>query len=285
MFVCSDVLWIILSLKQEGDDGSDNQEIDMDLPDSVDQHNDTILDVIGKMEVTEADFVCDICDAFFSTKSEIENHMNVHIPKLMESKTEPEIEKPPSHSRLRNAAFRYQSKHTRSQNYTGKKPFVCNVCGATFNRKHHLKCHAQTHKIICKFCDRVFQQVIDLKQHFQIHRDKIAFICDTCGKMLSRKDVLEKHMNMHTKKKQYPCSICEKILFNPASYRCHLTSHSNEVFCCEICGIQCTYKSNLYRHLKTHVAEKEPFVCKICNKAFTRNDNLKVHLSSHTDDN
>merc|ERR1711957_753366 len=52
-------------------------------------------------------------------------------------------------------------------------------------------------------------------------------------------------------------------------------------FTCEECGMNCTCKSALERHMLTHSGER-PFKCNQCDRAFKSSNQLKVHIRTHS---
>ena len=52
-------------------------------------------------------------------------------------------------------------------------------------------------------------------------------------------------------------------------------------YVCDKCGKQFTEKSNLTRHMKSHVQSSQTYSCNICGKEFSRPDTKKRHEESH----
>ena len=48
-------------------------------------------------------------------------------------------------------------------------------------------------------------------------------------------------------------------------------------FVCNLCGLPCTWASDLQKHMRIHTGE-QPFKCKVCQRKFKRRDALYVHL-------
>ncbi|KAK3920861.1 Zinc finger protein 483 [Frankliniella fusca] len=71
------------------------------------------------------------------------------------------------------------------------------------------------------------------------------------------------------------CKLCKKTF----SYlRKHMLVHTKvKPFKCNVCGHECSQKSNLNRHYKSKHADKN-FDCPICGAKFSRNDKLKEHI-------
>ncbi|XP_026730297.1 zinc finger and BTB domain-containing protein 17-like [Trichoplusia ni] len=117
---------------------------------------------------------------------------------------------------------RHMSSHT--GNYVKKdtgKEFICNVCGAIFNKVGnyalHLRRHTKKYTQICKDCGKGFYRVSDLTVHMRIHTGERPLTCIHCSRTFARQDALAKHMKGHTDERPYQCEYCEsrfKIKFD-----------------------------------------------------------------------
>nr|XP_061828937.1 gastrula zinc finger protein XlCGF57.1-like isoform X3 [Nerophis lumbriciformis] len=84
------------------------------------------------------------------------------------------------------------------------------------------------------------------------------------------------------KEKPFSCSICGKILSDKSNMKRHLSTHIGEKpFCCSVCGKIFLKKSAMVYHMRTHTGEK-PFSCSVCHKTFSSKSIMLSHRRTHT---
>lgn len=96
-----------------------------------------------------------------------------------------------------------------------EKPFKCEICSKSFEKKQGLSCHAKAHleehPYICQLCNKSFSKICYLKNHQKTHQEeKDSFVCDTCGKDFKTSSALEEHSRKHTGEKPFTCNVCLK---------------------------------------------------------------------------
>lgn len=135
-------------------------------------------------------FKCDICKREFSTKTEIENHMNLHKPKLKKKK-----------NRAKNGI-------------TSAGPFTCRFCQkelvARKNLNEHLNLHLKTVPYACELCPKVFFHVNSFRYHKKVHSGVRNYKCKLCFRRFMTASKLKKHLTL-TKK----CGMPIKQMKNP----------------------------------------------------------------------
>ena len=110
-----------------------------------------------------------------------------------------------------------------------------------------------------------------------------GYRCGFCDKIYEDHNALDVHLSSHLnrKDKRYKCLLCGIFCTSKSTMHKHLFRHNGKKpFKCKICGRAFNIKYSLKRHLMTHTGEK-PFGCSVCNKAFARKDYRDVHERSH----
>jgi len=65
-----------------------------------------------------------------------------------------------------------------------------------------------------------------------------------------------------------------------------MRTHSiDKKYKCDICGVVFEQKSNLIKHIKTHLDFKSNFRCRICKAKFLQKSTLMSHMKIHSIDN
>ncbi|KAH7935522.1 hypothetical protein HPB52_009511 [Rhipicephalus sanguineus] len=129
--------------------------------------------------------------------------------------------------------------------HTGKKPYACLCCPATFALKWSLENHVLTHT--------------GAKKHG----------CPTCGRMFARKQYVARHLRLHTGEKPFTCRLCPAEFAHQTTLEQHLFTHTDEKpYRCEECGRRFAQRASLFRHNYVHTREKH-YACDRCPAAFS----------------
>ncbi|VDK25674.1 unnamed protein product [Taenia asiatica] len=79
--------------------------------------------------------------------------------------------------------------------------------------------------------------------------------------------------------KLWQCPVCKRTYSGSASLRMHKQSHSRP-WKCNTCGMAFSRKWILEVHERRHTGER-PFICPVCQHSFTDRSNLRRHMQTH----
>ena len=165
--------------------------------------------------------------------------------------------------------------------------YQCYVCGRTFQNKHKLLRHFQSHTgekpFQCPECGKRFALKHHVKEHIKCqHTEEKGFKCDTCEKPFKTKCNLTQHQRaVHNGEKPHTCTVCDKTFARKTTLTKHFRLHTGEKpYQCTVCGWSFALKSTLTNHLRIHTGES-PYKCAMCDKSFKSSSQRISHSRVH----
>lgn len=156
----------------------------------------------------EANFICSICGKAYLTQKKLNLHMYTCQAKFNGQYKPP---KPTAKLECTYEGCDYKidgrvnlENHIRKVhlNLPLTRDYVCNICGATYNKKGHLKMHISS-----------------------IHENLRPHKCEHCGKDFSRRQRLKEHIEgIHQGLLKHKCNYCDKAYNNNGSKWNHMKS-------------------------------------------------------------
>jgi len=112
------------------------------------------------------------------------------------------------------------------------KKFVCQSCGASFQKVNKLKEHQLSHEgITCKYCGKLYHAYSSLRDHMESKHSGKLFKCDACGGDFGGPLSLKQHKMGTTcakqmaRQKNFFCDSCGKGYKSKKGLKFHMKKH------------------------------------------------------------
>ncbi|XP_021697749.1 zinc finger protein 62 [Aedes aegypti] len=247
-------------------------------------------------EVEKRNHHCLICNKYFLSSRNLENHTINHHQFGESSNQEPgepshDLDDPAKSARLKRTAEDLAKEDDLIKQYVALNCSKCDFVGETFNKLsyHALKVHnMNTHSVIC--CDKKFGKRQRLYEHCLRHLNPDHFKCDICGKTYADSSGLQIHKWwIHTpiSERPFKCDICGAAFVKDYLLKQHTKWHVNKerkTHFCEICNRAYSNSVQLKAHQQKKHGASCDWVCDICAKGFAHRALLEEHRLTHTEE-
>ena len=253
---------------------------------------------------------CPICGKQFRHRTNLSTHMIVHSG----------VKPHQCHICLRRFTQKVNlQRHMHI--HDGSRPFTCRMCQKSFTQKANLQRHILSHTEYSK--EEVLQALNEIPNESEVNnaineslseamsvvmadRKPLMSSCMASSSVVmtpmpsvaSVSSVSEK-VGIETPEKHLPstldavsalaklfqCFVCGKTFRQHAFLQKHYAVHADgaSAFSCQTCHRFFVSKTNLQRHMLSHVTSTNQ--CFLCDQAFTTEDNLERHFSDHVEEN
>ena len=210
----------------------------------------------------------------------MKKHVDEHVPKKVYECNECK--------KQFSSVLRYK-RHIDSNIHLSEGHLLCDICSKTFKSTTTLAAHRKTHmqiapEFICNLCGAEFERKYSLQRHHLVHSGVTAYVCSVCSKTFKEKYELRRHSLIHNRNRErgFSCNLCSKSFFtNPQLKKHKRHVHMGERdYTCHLCEKSFISQSDLNIHFKTHTDERSQ-ICEICGKGFRLKAHLRAHLRMH----
>ncbi|OXA56911.1 zinc finger protein 236 [Folsomia candida] len=257
---------------------------------------------------SERKFKCELCDAAFMSKINMQRHMSTHS-----------VARPHKCSVCGKGFLRKEhlTKHLSSV-HSGLK-YRCQFCRKDISRKDHLlrhirNCHPtefmgmsldmidsepqisqvpavtlsdnpnmRVAALSCDMCSEIFNHIDELMEHqSDAHSDIRKFKCDLCPKSFKRKEHLVKHMTTHAPPvaKTYSCSECSTVFPSLEIAHAHLRQAHHHPTKKSTNQKKTSSNSNGFAG-SSAAGGQTSLPCNLCDNTFQQRAHLLQHLKAY----
>ncbi|XP_013409284.1 zinc finger protein 816-like [Lingula anatina] len=170
------------------------------------------------------------------------------------------------------------------------RPYLCQVCGASYGEEHELKTHEARHltdkPYICEHCSYSTVSKADLASHVLArHNQRLdskikVYQCHICGYTTTRKKHHERHIKGHLNIRDMVCNICGKTFAHDRTLAKHIRwVHTEKKVKCPHCDHVTADNYHLKEHIRvmhTH-RDLKPFKCGYCDFRCKISGNVRKH--------
>lgn len=251
-------------------------------------------------------FHCDKCPQVFSTKHDMEMHINEHCNLNI----------------CTICSKSFSSKAILKQHLMRKhlfeEPLTCELCpNVSFKSRKKMDRHRDVHEsyiievepewttYICRYCSKRYQRMDEkmiehMNYHKRVNRSKAvvkhsptkrareeyeSLVCPHCGQIYRTKQILQQHIKRHFDTgDKYACSKCPQKFKSWGELYYHNAVHTTERnFICEICSKAFKAKRDLRNHKIRHeTKDVKKFQCTYCHLMLKNRYTLNRHILIHT---
>ncbi|XP_039491185.1 zinc finger protein 239 [Drosophila santomea] len=261
---------------EETKDTAESMESNEDTQDDISPEH--VTDEEDEIPEEPAMYKCNICKKQYKKPKAYKRHMEeVHNTVAEEI---PQLECNQCKLRFPTVA-QLHSHHRTHVRVKAKTDNSCPHCEKRFTTpgtlKRHIEgIHNQIKPYVCDLCGKSFNYITGLKDHKLVHTDECPFECPECKRRFKNNARLKIHLDTHSAE-IYECTVCGLKLKTRRTFNKHKLVHSDtRQFKCEVCGSSFKRSKTLKAHLILHTGIR-PYKCNFCGRDFANGSNCRSH--------
>ncbi|PSN45858.1 hypothetical protein C0J52_16850 [Blattella germanica] len=227
----------------------------------------------SKYHKDENGFPCVLCEDYFKTEEEVENHFKNHNLEMVKKMSKPKVEIIEKNHNITDAVRLF------------KCPHCDKIFGTTERLSFHIRFHNRINSFVCERCMKEFTSENLLFRHMNLIHGGTE-ICKKCGATFMSKVKLNSHICALIKQ-PFRCKICKKEFQDTTLLKKHTTTHNfilAKPFQCNECDASFTRISKLNEHVENLHCQSIPQVCTMCTfckMVFPNMEFAMLHVRKH----
>ena len=231
--------------------------------------NEALINHCVVHEKGRSSFKCDQCNKVFSHRSSLWRHVHEQHKRTRLFPC----------SQCDKVYFQKMRLTAHAKTHSDLREWKCDLCEKVFITRGSLN---ESGPFLCDLCGATYNKNSTLSRHcMNVHEGIKNYQCTYCGKMFSRNSLLKRHEEYHTVPKPHQCNICGGEFRFLYEYYSHVNEHrgiQQLKFSCIVCHKVFSKRGNLDRHTRKVHEKQDKLFCDECNFESPQYKLLERHI-------